>query len=89
MTLLGRKTLELDREARDVDAVAGGISLIGRVGLLEKIGDVRQNAIFGEGQILLQDVVLLVALREIDEDLGLQARVDVLDRKSTRLNSSH
>jgi len=76
--LLGRQALQLGREARDVDAVAHGVALVGRVRLLEKVGDVLQKALLAEGQILAQNLVLLVALRKVDEDLRLQTRVDVL-----------
>src|SRR6516165_10375849 len=72
------ETLELDGETRHVDAVTHGIALIGGVRHLQKIGDVSQDALFGKRQIFPQNVVLLVALREIDEDLRLQARMNVL-----------
>ena len=61
----------------DVDAVAHGVALVGGVRLLQKIGHVSQDALLGERQVLFQDLILFVALRKIDEDLRLQARVDV------------
>ena len=45
--------------------------------LLQKIGHVLQNAIFGERQILFQDLILFVLFGKVDQDLRLQARVDV------------
>src|SRR5262249_10875266 len=65
------QALQLDGESRDVDAVPHGVALVGSVGHLEEIGDVVENALLGEGQVLAKDVQLLVPLREVDEDLGL------------------
>src|SRR5574340_420144 len=53
---------QLEGEARDVDAVAHRIALVGGVGLLQEIGHVVKNAVVGERQVLAQDVVLLVPL---------------------------
>ncbi len=61
---LGGQALQLDGEAGHVDAVAHGVALVGRVRQLQEIRDVGQDALLGEGQILLQDVILFVALRE-------------------------
>src|SRR5204863_8768059 len=74
---LGGETLQLDRETRDVDAVAYGVALIGRVRHLEEIRDVIQDALFGKGKVLLQDVKLLVALRKVDENLRLETGMNV------------
>src|SRR5204863_3222633 len=74
---LGGETLQLDGETRNIDAVAHGVALVGRVRHLEEIRDVIQDALFGEGKILLQDVELLVALGKVDENLGLEAGMDV------------
>ena len=72
------RLFSLMAKRRHVDAVAHGVALVGGVRQLQKIGHVIQDAFFGEGQVLLQNVVLLVAFREVDEDLRLQPGVNVL-----------
>ena len=59
--------LQLHGETRDIDAVADGVALVGGVRLLQEIGDVIQDLLVAERQVLLQDRVLLVALRKIDQ----------------------
>ena len=58
----GLGLLELHREAGDVDAVADRVALVGGVGLLQEIGDVVEDLLFAEGQVLFEDGVLFVAL---------------------------
>ena len=77
-TALVASLAQLHGEARDVDAVARGVALVGGVRLLEKIGDVVQNMFVAEGQIFVQDREFFVPFRKIDQDLRLQAGVDVL-----------
>lgn len=71
------QALQLDGITGDVDAVADAVALIGGVGLLKEIGDVLQDAVLGEGQVLFEDLEFLVLFGEIDQDLRLQAGVDV------------
>jgi len=78
MRPLGGQALQLDGETADVDAVANRESLVGGVGQLQKIRHVIQDAFFGEGKVLFQNVVLLVAFGKVDEDLGLEPGVYVL-----------
>src|SRR4029077_9805263 len=61
---LGGEACKLNGEAPDVDAVPRGIALIGGMRPLQEIGDVIQNAIFGERQVLLEDEILFVAVGE-------------------------
>src|SRR5207249_3181199 len=65
---VGGETGELDGEASDVDSIPRRVALVGGVRALEEIGDVIQNVILGERQILLENLVLFVALGEIDPD---------------------
>src|SRR6185437_16821491 len=66
---LRRQALQLEREARHVDAVARRVAFIGSVRHLKKIRDIGEDALLGKRQVLLEDLILLVALRKIDEDL--------------------
>ena len=50
---LGGQALQLDGEAGHVDAVAHGVALVGGVRHLQEIRHVVQDALFGEGQVLL------------------------------------
>src|SRR5262245_37812693 len=75
---LGGEAGQLYGKSADVDAVADSVALVGAVSALQKLGDVIQNPVLGEWQILAQDVVLLVALGKVDPNLRLQARVNVL-----------
>src|SRR5579862_514642 len=74
---LGRERAQLDRKAANVDAVAHRVALVGGVSLLQEIGDVIQNAVLGERQIFLEDLEFLIALRKVDQDLRLQARMNI------------
>src|SRR6267378_3182630 len=67
--------LELHGKARDVDAVADRVAFVGGVSLLQEIGDVVENVLFAEGQVLFQNRVFFVALGEIDGDLRLETGV--------------
>ena len=78
VSFLSGEALQLDGETGDVDAVADGVAFVGGVRHLQKVGDVLEDALFGEGQVLAQDLFFLVAFREIDEDLRLEPGVDVL-----------
>src|SRR5579862_2013025 len=73
----GGQTAEFDGVAGDIDAVANRVSLVGGMGALEKSGDVFEDAVFSEGQVLFEDEKLLVLFGEVDEDLWLQAGVNV------------
>ena len=53
MVAIGGEALQLDRKARNVDAVANAVAFVRRMGLLQKIGHILQDAVFGEGQIFL------------------------------------
>src|SRR5579884_880686 len=68
---------QLGGKARDVDAVAHRVALLAGMRLLQKIGDVVQDLLVAEGQVFLENRVLLVPLRKLDDDLRLQAGVDV------------
>ncbi len=72
-----RSMAELHRKPRDIDSVAGGVAFVGGVRPLQKIGDVAQDLAVAEGQVLVQNGQFLIALRKIDQDLRLQAGVDV------------
>ena len=74
---IGTYARQLHGEPRDIDAVAGGIAFVGGVRPLQEIGDVGQDLAVAEGKILVQDGQFLIALRKIDQDLRLQAGVDV------------
>src|SRR5438270_13962651 len=72
MRPLCRQTLQLDGKPRNVDAVANGVPLVGGVGHLQEVGDVRENSLLREWEVFLEDMKLLVTLREIDKYLRLQ-----------------
>src|SRR5436309_12053971 len=75
---LRREAFQLNGITRDVDAVARRVALVGGVRHLEKIGDVLQDSLLREREVLLQNLVLFLALGEVDKNLRLQAGVDVL-----------
>src|SRR5215475_6960710 len=52
---LGGQALQFDGETSDVDAVTHRVALIGGVRELQKVGDVVQDTLFGEGEILLEN----------------------------------
>jgi hypothetical protein len=81
---IGGHAGQLDRIASNVDSVPRGIALVGGVRPLQEVGHVIQNAVFSEGQVFLENLVLFVVLGKIDPDLRLQARVDVLRQLESR-----
>src|SRR5580704_9488417 len=50
----GRQALELDRVARNVDAIANAVALIGGMRLLQEVGDVLQDAVLRERNVFLE-----------------------------------
>ena len=69
---------ELHGEAADVDAVSGGVPLVGNVSGLEEVRNVVEDGVIGERQVLGEDGLLFIPLGEVDHDLRLQTGVDVL-----------
>ncbi len=64
-------------KAGDIDAIADGIAFVGGMRLLQEIGDVLQDVIGRKWQILAQNSQFLFTFGKIDQDLRLQARMDV------------
>ena len=87
-----RMALQLHAEPRDVDAVAHRVTLVGHVRLLQKVGDVAAGSARRRRAGSRAGSVLLLALREIDQNLRLQARVNVfgqLEGRSVVVHRGH
>src|SRR5688572_26201265 len=75
---------QLRSEARKIDAVADGVALVGRMGHLQEVRYVLQDAVFGKRQVLFQNAHLFIAFGKIEYDLRLKARMDVLGQVKRR-----
>src|SRR5437762_4560865 len=84
MAAVGGQAFQLNGETPDIDAVTHSVALVGGVSLLQKFGHVSEDAVLGERQIFLEDLVLFVALGEVDKNLRLQPRVYVFGQLEGR-----
>ena len=80
----------LDGEAEEVDAVAGREVELQRVGLLEELDGQRQQLGLGEGEVVLEDRHLVVAVGEAERrgSAGAGRGCSRGPRRSTRPRSS-
>ena len=73
-----RAVIKLHRIPRDIQAVADGIAFIRGMRLLEEICHLLQNFVGRKRKVFPQYRQLFFPLREVNENLRLQTRMNVL-----------